>query len=298
MAARASAAPLPWAIRIVLAVSVGLVLTACQGKALVINDQVIGAHELDRRLALSRMVAADATDEGLDQVINQVLLLQEAHRRGLRVSADDVERSLARLEQEAGGRAALVANLRRFGLTLHDLRRDLRERALILAMTAQLTAGITVSAREVEDYFAANRAQFRQPDEVRLAYFVLPDATTAQRAADALVQGTPLEEIGTALELRGPFAGDVGYVAPAQILPPMVREALAAASVGDVVGPIEEQGRWHVVQSRDVRPGRNPTLAEVEGDLREFLHQLKSKNAVAAEVAELRQTASIHWRGQ
>jgi parvulin-like peptidyl-prolyl isomerase len=289
---------LPSALKTALALALVLALAACQGRALVINDQVLSAHELDRRQALSRLAGAATSEESLERVITQVLLLQEASRRGIRVTDEDVERGLARLEQQTGGRAALVANLRRLGLSLQDLRRDLRERFMILALTDQLTAGITVSAQEVETYFAANREQLVQPDEVWLVYFAVQDRATAALAADALAQGALPDEIQASLNLPGPFDGDMGYVSPEQILPPAVRAALTGAEVGEVVGPIEEEGRWHVVQSRDVKPGQAPTLAEVEGNLREFLLQSKAREAVAAEIAHLRETASIHWRGR
>jgi parvulin-like peptidyl-prolyl isomerase len=285
-------------LRIALALAVGLIVAACQGRALVINDQVLSAQELDRRQALSRLSGAAASDEALERIITQVLLLQEGSRRGIRVSDEEVERGLARLEQQTGGRTALVANLRRFGLTLQDLRRDLHERLMILALTDQLTVGLTVTTQEIEAYYNLYRDQLAQPDQNWLIYFAVPDLTTARLAADALEQGTPPDEIQVALNLPGPFDGDMGYVSPEQILPGAVREALAAANLGEVVGPIEEEGRWHVVQSRDVKPGQAPTLAEVEGNLREFLLQSKAREAVAAEIADLRESASIHWRGR
>lgn len=114
------------------------------------------------------------SDEMLDQLIEQRLKDKEARRLGLTVTDDEVRQQIARLYP------TFVENNRRFvsfdlyrraiersGSTVEEFERSLRQSLLDQKLQTFITAGVTVTPREVEEDYV------RQNTSVNLVYVVL-----------------------------------------------------------------------------------------------------------------------------
>ena len=87
--------------------------------------------------------------------------------------------------------------------------------------------------------------------------------------------------------------GDLGWFGPGMMVKPF-EDAVVAAEVGKVAGPIETQFGWHLILVKETRAAAQPTL----DDLREELAAEIEQKAIEAKVTELTAAAKVEKPGE
>ena len=123
----------------------------------------------------------------------------------------------------------------------------------------RVTAGATVDETAVRSFYERNQDRYRRPEGRRIQHAVRPDEAAACDAAKAFNAGAEADG-ATVLELhRGELVGPV-------------EDAVFAAAVGEVVGPIETDRGWHVARIDAIAAAGvvpfEAVQAEIEADLR------------------------------
>jgi [acyl-carrier-protein] S-malonyltransferase len=148
--------------------------------------------------------------------------------------------------QELVTEAVLDHELRAAGL-------DGRSAKAIVALVEHVTAGVTVADADVRAYYDRNRDLYAHP-EVRLVRHAVVNNPDEARAVHArgVMDGAELEV------RRGELAGPL-------------EDALFAAAVGDVVGPIRTEHGWHVARLDGVMPASVVPFDDVRAVIAEEL---------------------------
>ena len=113
-----------------------------------------------------------------------------------------------------------------------------------------VTAGVTVTRREVRGYYVRNGDRYRRREARRVRHILLPDAMTAQDAIRRLDAGADMAELAEEISIdagtrtRGGVLGDVHR---GELSGPL-EEAIFSAPVGTVFGPIRTEHGWHVAR--------------------------------------------------
>lgn len=128
--------------------------------AATVNNQPITTLELYQNLK-SRY-----GQEILDELIRNKLISQEAARKGVSVAQGDIDKKIAEVEKQVGGKEALSAALSQRNLTQKDFETQIRTQLLVEKL---LEKDITVSDKEVTDYIAQNpeSTKGQSKDDVR-----------------------------------------------------------------------------------------------------------------------------------
>jgi peptidyl-prolyl cis-trans isomerase SurA len=102
----------------------------------------------------------EISNQSLNLLVNQALLLQAAEQAGTEVS-DSVDEQYAQLVQSAGGADAFQGQLDQANVTQEQIREDLRAQLLIQAhLDEELdVSGITVSDEEIQTLYDQVQAQ-------------------------------------------------------------------------------------------------------------------------------------------
>ncbi len=221
----------------------------------------------------------------LQDLVSGALLRQEAERRGITVTEEEVEAQIRALREELGLRSeeALEFHLRGRRLTREGFRQQARE-YLLLAKT--LADRVYVSDREIARFYSLyqDTLYFRRARvEFRIMSFYTEGA--ARGAKQQLAQGKSFVEVAqetaTSAAERA-VAGDLhGYEKGQQpAFPPEFGAVLFAAPLNQVVGPIESLGRYHLVRvEKKTDPYRVP-LEEAREDIRLLLRRQKLEQVV------------------
>jgi len=192
------------------------------GVVAVVNDDVILASELGEEVAVRLYQlgpgAPEARDvksftgEVLASMIDTRLLIQDADKRNIVVSNDDikpyVDEDLARLRQAFATPEEYEAALAQYGMTektyAAQLRKNIRDQLKITRLTDEvLGPRVTLEESEIRAYYDSRRADLARPTSVTVREIAVAKKPTAASTAAAKAR---LEEVRRAALAGGDFA--------------------------------------------------------------------------------------------
>lgn len=146
---------------------------------------------------------------------------------------------------------AILAHEARLAAEIGDAVRGAQAQGIRAEVFDRVTHGVSVTDGEVRAYYRRNRDLFQQAEVRCIRHLVLTDERAARRAA----RGRAQLMTGHEWELRrGEFTGPL-------------EDAVFAARVGDLIGPIQSEHGWHVARLETVEPARQLRLSEVRASI-------------------------------
>lgn len=216
-----------------------------------VNGQPIYLVDYERQVAQYQdMLAASGVDvsspEGqerlrqmrakiLNWMIEQVLIEQAAAGMGIAVGEGDVQAAIAQLVQDAGSQEAFQERLARSGMTLEDLRVQLRAELLQARVLEHVQATVPERAEQVH------------------ARHILVD--TRERAEALLGQiraGADFAQLARTYsqdESTRDAGGDLGWFPRGILLAPEVEEVAFSLQAGQVGPVVQSRFGYHIVQT-------------------------------------------------
>jgi peptidyl-prolyl cis-trans isomerase D len=267
----------------------------------------------ERYMALLRNNNLDS--RSFEEGIRQDLLLRKlenAMASGLYVSDEEVERSYREQVEKAKIRfvqvprasfqldqtGAIPAGEVAAYFQAHKQEYRLpeqRQAAWLLVDPTKLTA--TADDAAVRAYFEEHKDQFSRPAQIRARHILIKtdkrspeearkmiDAIQKRLAAGAdfaTVARETSEDEGT--KVKG---GDLDYFPQGKMVKPF-DDAAFSAEVGKVVGPVQTQFGFHLIQVTDKRPGGSQTFPEVRDQIRNQLALQKVGELAQTKAKEL-----------
>jgi parvulin-like peptidyl-prolyl isomerase len=212
----------------------------------------------------------------IDYLVQQELIRQEADKRDISVSDDEVEKALQDLYSAYGGKKKVDKLLEQQNMTEEQLRDLLRDQELGKKVYAAVTEDAKPSDEEIEKYYNENKAQFQQPEQRAMRHILVKDKATAEKIAGQL-QADPSDANWKKLakqysidDTNKDKGGDLGALVQGQ-MPPAFDKAAFGADKGDVVGPVKSPLGWHVLQVTDVTPAKEQGLDDVKDQISQML---------------------------
>ena len=281
-----------------------------------VNGEKVFAGEITvtmRNIAAQMGGQADAQNQealaqlGMQQVVEQKLLAQEARRTGVKANEERLTEMMRMVEQQAGGRERLDADLAAFGMSYDELTAYLREMELTRALIeARISPTIQVSDQEVTTFYAENPQLFDVVEQVRAReiFFRLAldaDSETVSeiraKAEDTrrrALEGEDFAELARELSEAptAPNGGEIGFFAREQA-PPQFANAAFSTEVGDITPIVRTNSGYHIIKVEEKRPARRMPLDEVFEQVRNLVFQQKTGMAVGELVESLGAKATI-----
>jgi peptidyl-prolyl cis-trans isomerase D len=148
---------------------------------------------------------------------------------------------------------------------------------------------VQITPEQIKQYYEERRAQFETPEERHARHILISvpkDASVEQKAkakerAEALlaqIKKAPAtfaevakkssEDLGSSAE-----GGDLGFLGRGAGLPKPFEDALFSAKAGDIIGPVQTERGYHIIQLEAIKPaGQGPGFeavrAQAEAELR------------------------------
>jgi peptidyl-prolyl cis-trans isomerase SurA len=252
-----------------------------------------------------------------DYIVQDILLSKAAD---LKVTVADADLDAAYAKQNIADEA-FQQELTRRGLTVTDMREGLRRELLAQKVLAQeVGSKISVSDKDVSDFFTANKAQFNLPEEAyHIAQIVVTpvrdpqvanrsgdDAATPQAAAakvsmlmERLKAGALFSDLAVGYSEdpeTAPRGGDLGYVPVSRIrqAPPALRDAILNKAPGTVT--VVSQNGAHtivLVVAHEMAGQRDPSMPEVRQRIVDTLRGRKEQLLRSAYLIDVRSNAKV-----
>ncbi len=278
----------------------------------VVNGQTITSGELDRFIERnpnrSEVAIENLRQQRLEELVNRILLIQEAKKRGIEAEASEVklevDKQMKYLQNTFGGQ--LQEYLDKIGGTMEDIERDTTEvvtqQILYDRMKSVATRGISVTDEDVEKFKQDNPDEFATSDTVRVWHIVLnlpPDATSEQidrkrkEALDLVIQARSglrdfreLARSKSDYEATREVGGDLGNMRRGQLLKEY--DIVFDMKPGEVTDPMlieTASGKgFHILQ------------AGPRSSVRDYLLEKLRTDELNKLIAELRKGAKIRFR--
>ncbi len=260
------------------------------GIAAVVNDEVISVYDLKARISLA--IASSQVDDRpetrrrmapqvLRGLIDEKVIRQEARRLKVRVTKEDIDRTLAEIEKQnnlpAGGLDRFLASRGvQKPIMIDRIQADI---AWAKVIRRKLSSGIRVGEEEIDEALARIKANKGKPQH-RVAEIFLPVDNPGQEKQARLMAERLIEQLRSRARFadlarsfsRSPSAavgGDLGWIQDGQ-LDEKLDAVLKKMRPGEVSPPIRSLTGYHILRlaARRAAPGLE------EGEMTVSLRQL------------------------
>jgi peptidyl-prolyl cis-trans isomerase SurA len=270
--------------------------------------------------AISDDEALNAKLNLLDQVILEDIMLARARELKIELPESELDAAFndgkknipdAAFNQELASRNLTAADMS------DGLRRELTTQKVI---QQEVSSKVSVTDKDINDFFQANKAQFNLPEDAyHIAQIVITavkeqqitnrtgdDATSAQAATakaqmlmDRLKGGTPFNELAMDYSEdpeSAPRGGDVGLVPVSALrqVPPQLRDAVVKAQPG-TVNMVGMEGGYTIVAlvAKQAAGQRDPSMPDVRKGIEDTLRGRREQLLRTAYVEALRNKATV-----
>lgn len=246
-----------------------------------VNGTEITAEQVDAQYEIFSQNAGDPPEgttqeehdqqlrvNGLNQLVFAQILLDNAEEMGIEVTDEDIDATRQGLFEQYGGEEELYSALEEQGMARDEVDRQIE------ILTTQ-DAVIADLSEEVSD----EEVQAAYDEGASARHILVEDEAAANDALDRIDSGEAFADVATDVSTdQGSAAngGELGFNQPGVFVPEF-EDALFSAEEGEVVGPVETQFGFHIIERMP-----KPDLGEVEDEIRSRLEQMRSSEAEQA----------------
>ena len=243
---------------------------------------------------------AQLLDWSKENVIERVLINQEAKRDGDKVPEPEIESLLTRLKEQYKDQQELYKDFNaendekikevlelqmRVGRKLNDVSKDAPK----------------PSQADIERYYEENKDQFKTKEQVRVAHIVKhvdwqTDEVTAleaiKKAQDELKNGAAFELVVGKYTDCPDNGGDLGYIVKGQMVEEF-EDVVFNLSIGQVSDIFCTRFGFHIAKVYDRKPGVIPSIEEVKSRIENELKEQMREEAINTFIDQLKSKAKI-----
>src|SRR5271154_1837473 len=298
--------------------------------AATVNARSITYPELDKQFQSQFASSAEKSSddqmmiqklEVLRNLIDSEIMLQRAEKLGLMATDTDVEAKITEFKSPFT-QEEFQKQLAARKMTLDDLKAQLkRELSVQKLINKEITSHISISDKDVSDFYNANKSSFNFPEpQIHMAQIVvtpLPDANVRNLKNDKAQNDDQAQKKIHMLEARvhqgedfgmlaqnfsedpqsAPNGGDLGFVPESALekVNPELRKAIQAASPGQITSVVRTAEGYRVfkIYSKEPAGQRELTDPRVQQNIRETLINRKDQLLRAAYYEVARDEAQV-----
>jgi peptidyl-prolyl cis-trans isomerase SurA len=272
------------------------------------NESKMSGHEL----AQARLTV-------LDKLIQREVLFQRAEQEKLLPTEEQITSSINSQKQQAGlTDEDFARQLKDQNMSMEAVREEAKKDLAINALQEKYAGKITISDREVEDYYNANKQQFVNARGVGLAMIMVDPADNSQQgvagddAKNEAEAKTKIDNINNQLKSGADFAtvararsedpqsvrnsGDIGFASEDDLKTngfpaDLVAKFFGSMQIGDRTDPVRfPNGKWYIFKLQDKRLQTENLTLESQGVRQQITVALTNQrkeilNAALLEVA-------------
>lgn len=211
-------------------------------------------------------VSDQEIEEGVDQQMEQI--------------KDQVAQQAASQGQNVGKEEAFKQALQQANLTEDKLREDIRaqlpDSLLLQKVQKKVVGDAEPTDEEVKKFYEQNKESQFTTTETRCTQHILFNKDQKQKAEDVKKQ---LEDDGDFAKLAKEFSqdpgsadkgGELGCIGKGETVP-QFEKAVFSAETDEIVGPVESEFGYHVIEVTDIKEPKTTPLSEIEGQIKSQL---------------------------
>jgi len=260
------------------------------GVLAVVNGEKLTASDYRRfLLKIDPAMTGDTVDGRLlNKAIEEKIIVQEASKRGIKVSGAEVERSIKEfLEENHVSEADFEKRIKERGMSTEEYRKWLREDIIVIAKIIDIDVDgkVVVDDNEMRAYYESNRQQYRKgPETMRVKAIFMKVGSNASPAEVTYVKLKAIKilselEKGEAFDrLAGLYSedpskkydGTFGEFKKGDLVPALDRR-LSEMKEGETSGPVWTMEGVYILKLVKRQNGEFVPFETVKDDIRNLL---------------------------
>ncbi len=221
-----------------------------------VNGEPLSLEDFDTEFRLMQINYSAVTEGEMraikrrlfEQVINRRLLLQEARRDGIQLTAAEAQEAF----QDAlkGVPEDFWAILKVKGVSPDSWKRKLlQERLAQKVVDTEVNSKVEITPAEVEEYYWTHLTNYWSPREVHARHLIVQRKADLEKALAALQKGEDFATVTCAFSvgLERSQGGDWGFLAEDR-LPSEYDKALSSLKPGEISKPLKDNFGYHLFQ--------------------------------------------------
>lgn len=252
-----------------------------------------------------------AVQQVMPQLVGIEIAKTYAQEQGITASDEEVDQEMETIKRQVGEQARTsgqdLSNQEAFEQALEqnkisedELRQDVRENLPVQQVQQRVAGDAEPTEEEIQTFYDENKAaQFTQP-ATRCMRHILFNKDQQQKAEEVKTQ---LQEGGDFAELAREFSqdpgsaekgGDLGCLGRGETVPAF-EDAAFSAEQDEIVGPVETEFGYHVIQVTDVREEQTRPLDEVEGEISQQLAATQQEEEFTAWIEDQKKERNVRY---
>jgi foldase protein PrsA len=220
----------------------------------------------------------------LNGLVQQAQWEQAGAAMGISVSGKEIDTRLDALKQQyfKGDEEKFTAELDKQGLTVEQLREQLRGRLLSDKIYSAVIKKVKVTDAEIKAYYDNHKAQYLQPESREVRHILVKKKSLADEIYAKLKNGADFATLARKYTQDTASKADGGKFTSykGKTVAPFDKFVFAAKT-GDLSKPIKTEFGWHVIEVlSDIKPPATQPLAEAKDAISATLLQQQQNQAL------------------
>lgn len=252
-----------------------------------------------------------AVQQIMPQLVDFEVAKAYAEEQNITVSDEEVAQEIQTIKAQVGQQArssgqnlsdqeAFDQALQQNNVTEDELRQDVRENLPVQRVQERVAGDAQPSEEEIQKFYDDNKAaQFTQPAQrcMRHILFTNDEQQKAEDVKTQLQDGGDFAALARENSQDAPSAeqgGDLGCLGKGETVPAF-EEAAFGAEQGEIVGPVETEFGYHLIEVTEIREEQVQPLEEVEPQIREQLAATQQQEAFASWIENQKQQRNVKY---
>ncbi|MDI6705074.1 MAG: SurA N-terminal domain-containing protein [Bacillota bacterium] len=233
-------------------------------------------------------------EQVVEKLILDRLILEAADKQGIAVTQEEVSDEIASIKEYFEDEQKYLDFLTSQGMTEEQFADQVKKDLIITKYRDKLVEDVTVSEKEVEDYYNENIKEFKK-DRVKASHILLDTKEDAEKILERLKNGEDFSDLAEQYSVD-PSAksnkGDLGYFGYGDMVKPF-EEAAFALEKGEISGIVETQFGYHIIKVFDKEIVDPIPFEEAKQEINSKLLYMAMEKEYNKKLAELKENAEI-----
>ncbi len=272
----------------------------------IVNDDLITLSDFNKYLvSLPKQTVEINKDQALNDLIEQMILTQEAAKLGITVTDAEIDRSIENVKGKVGmSDEQMNEMLTKQNLTPEQFRNQWRLQILSGKLVGTIVKGrIAVTDEEIKDLYIQYYGEIEQADEVEIAHILISfDASEEQQALQKATMVAELAKSGSNFsKLVSEYSDDtfskdkggvLGYFKKGELVSEL-DDVISDTEVGKTSGPVKTISGFHIIKVLDRKTLDESSVDQYREQLRQEIYKQKVTEELEKYIAGIRENAYI-----
>lgn len=244
-----------------------------------INGEKITKDQLNAKL--TEMYGEDI----LDSLITNKVIELEAEKEKVKVTGNEIDEELTKLQESYGGEEAFAAALEQNNVSMDRIREDIE---IYLLAEKMIGASIEVTEEEMQTYFEENKDSFNQKEQVQASHILVEDEAAAKKVRTELDNGKDFAELAKEYSTDASNAdngGELGYFGKGEMAEEFEKTAFGM-DVGAISEPVKTEFGYHIIKVIDKKAAKTAAYDDHKEEIEELLFDQKIQSKYAGWLEE------------